>query len=435
MAFAIGSTVWATLKPFPPWPAKVVEPPKRILGERKSANQICVYFYGDKNFAFLRDKDLEDFEAMKQKYTKKPNKKISAAIEELYEPELQPEILELQHAQPAEADDAEEEQDDAQEQSEAEHKSDADEDAAPEKQTKKKEKKAKQDKKDHSDKKEKSSSSAPKQEVHKKESLSSPSATSTAARAPQHSVAPVPVTAKAMDTNGADSDDEMPKRKRKPASEGDSKKKARRSGGKQHKSAEFIADSSQESDGADAPDAEQQRQEEQRLERQRQRKEEKKKEKLLQKKMAKAQEALQPTLPDLVAQLRRALSTQATNVPGAVTVLTALAAFRVTPDMLTPDLVETLKKVRKYKDASVSQGASVVYDKWKSLFVQAPASSTDAAPPAAGATGETAVTLPAAAAPGDAHVGESAAPATASGAAPDADPVVAASVPETSTSS
>lgn len=64
-SYQIGALVWGKMKGFPPWPGQVVEPPPELKRPASKKSMQCIYFFGSKNFAWLEETSLKDYESNK----------------------------------------------------------------------------------------------------------------------------------------------------------------------------------------------------------------------------------------------------------------------------------------------------------------------------------------------------------------------------------
>ncbi|XP_014682002.1 PREDICTED: putative oxidoreductase GLYR1 homolog [Priapulus caudatus] len=53
--YNVGDIVWAKMKGFPPWPGKVVVPPKDVKKPAGKKNMTCVFFFSTENYAWIVD--------------------------------------------------------------------------------------------------------------------------------------------------------------------------------------------------------------------------------------------------------------------------------------------------------------------------------------------------------------------------------------------
>lgn len=81
--FQVGEPVWAKMKNYPPWPAKVVDPPPNIKAP-KNKKAHCVFFFGAGNFAWIPEELITPHtESVLQKFSKKKSAALQNAIDEL----------------------------------------------------------------------------------------------------------------------------------------------------------------------------------------------------------------------------------------------------------------------------------------------------------------------------------------------------------------
>lgn len=81
--FQMGDPVWAKMKNYPPWPAKIVDPPPSIKPPKNKKGH-CVYFFGAGNFAWIPDENISPHsESMLQALSKKKSPALQTAIDEI----------------------------------------------------------------------------------------------------------------------------------------------------------------------------------------------------------------------------------------------------------------------------------------------------------------------------------------------------------------
>jgi hypothetical protein len=92
MSFKDGELVWAKIKGYPYWPAKVLAktkaPPKVLKSEHRSSDLLVRFFGKPVTYGWMLAKDLQSFIGSKAD-TKSPSKKLSYAIEEAIKHERQ----------------------------------------------------------------------------------------------------------------------------------------------------------------------------------------------------------------------------------------------------------------------------------------------------------------------------------------------------------
>lgn len=74
--YQVGQLVWAKIKGYPAWPAKVADPLDKPEFKRARKRNICVQFFGAGDYSFASIEDLRPYFAFKEKLTpscKKPN--------------------------------------------------------------------------------------------------------------------------------------------------------------------------------------------------------------------------------------------------------------------------------------------------------------------------------------------------------------------------
>ncbi|ELU08923.1 hypothetical protein CAPTEDRAFT_206999, partial [Capitella teleta] len=81
--FEVGDYVWAKMKGFPAWPAKVVEPKPGMKKPPAKAKKTCVYFYGTENYAFILDELIWDYEELKDETRERAVPGFLSAVEAL----------------------------------------------------------------------------------------------------------------------------------------------------------------------------------------------------------------------------------------------------------------------------------------------------------------------------------------------------------------
>lgn len=70
--FKLGDLVWAKVKGFNYWPAKIVE--KQIKYNRKIKNSRCVNFFGSNDFAIVSEDQIKPYEEFREQYSNIPKK-------------------------------------------------------------------------------------------------------------------------------------------------------------------------------------------------------------------------------------------------------------------------------------------------------------------------------------------------------------------------
>ncbi|KAF8791059.1 cytokine-like nuclear factor N-PAC isoform X2 [Argiope bruennichi] len=84
--FSIGDLVWAKMKCFPFWPAKIVEPPTNAKSTSRKARHY-VFFFGSENYAWIQDKFIvhHSEEMLQCASSKKKSAHLIIAIEKMAE--------------------------------------------------------------------------------------------------------------------------------------------------------------------------------------------------------------------------------------------------------------------------------------------------------------------------------------------------------------
>ncbi|XP_054718050.1 uncharacterized protein LOC129227498 isoform X3 [Uloborus diversus] len=91
--FSPGDLVWAKMKGYPPWPAKIMEPPVELKSPGKAKKpQHYVFFFGSENHAWILDENISyHSEEMLSSVPKKKSSQFQVAIDTiLQESKLQP---------------------------------------------------------------------------------------------------------------------------------------------------------------------------------------------------------------------------------------------------------------------------------------------------------------------------------------------------------
>ncbi|GFT34220.1 putative oxidoreductase GLYR1 homolog [Nephila pilipes] len=84
--FEIGDLVWAKMKSYPFWPAKIVDPPTDTKSSTPKKAKHYVFFFGSKNCAWILDENIvHHSEEMLNKVTKKKSSSYIQAIDEIVE--------------------------------------------------------------------------------------------------------------------------------------------------------------------------------------------------------------------------------------------------------------------------------------------------------------------------------------------------------------
>ncbi|XP_054708880.1 cytokine-like nuclear factor N-PAC [Uloborus diversus] len=81
--FSIGDLVWAKMKGFPPWPAKITEPPVHLksLARSKKGHQCCFFFVSE-NYSWIRDDQVfKHSDSMVPKSMKRKSLQYRQAVE------------------------------------------------------------------------------------------------------------------------------------------------------------------------------------------------------------------------------------------------------------------------------------------------------------------------------------------------------------------
>lgn len=86
ISFAVGDLVWAALRGFPSWPAKIVSPPDELKRPRNQKRCHCVQFFGTHDFGWLRAQDLKPYHLFRDQLNKSSKSyRFLKAIEEIEE--------------------------------------------------------------------------------------------------------------------------------------------------------------------------------------------------------------------------------------------------------------------------------------------------------------------------------------------------------------
>ncbi|CAL1279522.1 unnamed protein product [Larinioides sclopetarius] len=85
--FEIGDLVWAKMKCFPFWPAKIVRPPTDVKHPTSKKPQHYVFFFGTENYAWIPDENIEPHsdEMLQSISNKKKSQIYKSAIEKISE--------------------------------------------------------------------------------------------------------------------------------------------------------------------------------------------------------------------------------------------------------------------------------------------------------------------------------------------------------------
>jgi hypothetical protein len=83
--YKIGDVIWAKMKGYPPWPARIAAPNETNI--RNTEAEKCksarpyhlVYFFGSNNYAWMSDETLKPYKEFEEEY-KKNNKKKTAGF-------------------------------------------------------------------------------------------------------------------------------------------------------------------------------------------------------------------------------------------------------------------------------------------------------------------------------------------------------------------
>lgn len=80
--YEIGDLVWAKMKNFSPWPARIVEPQKNMKRPVMKKPMHCVFFFGTQNYAWILEELIWPYEEYKEQYV---NKNKSTSFKEAVE--------------------------------------------------------------------------------------------------------------------------------------------------------------------------------------------------------------------------------------------------------------------------------------------------------------------------------------------------------------
>lgn len=82
LRFKKGDTVWAKMRGFPYWPGVVVDSLDKM--EVRNSAAVCVYFFGSKNYGFLKMQNLKDYKSHRNKLKKSYKRKsFQVAVKEI----------------------------------------------------------------------------------------------------------------------------------------------------------------------------------------------------------------------------------------------------------------------------------------------------------------------------------------------------------------
>ncbi|PRD18136.1 UNVERIFIED_CONTAM: glyr1, partial [Trichonephila clavipes] len=95
--FENGDLVWAKMKNYPFWPAKIVSPPTgKEMPKKKSGKKHYVFFFGTEDYAFIAYENIVPHsDEMLNKVSKKKSYSLSKAIEDIVKENKKIEIRKL----------------------------------------------------------------------------------------------------------------------------------------------------------------------------------------------------------------------------------------------------------------------------------------------------------------------------------------------------
>ncbi|KXJ28537.1 hepatoma-derived growth factor-related protein 3 [Exaiptasia diaphana] len=115
MAFKPGDLIWAKMRGYPHWPARIDLPAEN---EKIPAKKFPIFFFGTHETAVMQGRDLFEYEKYKAKYGKPSNRKFfNEALEEIIK---DPKVRYGQRGQPTEESESEESSEDEEESKEEE---------------------------------------------------------------------------------------------------------------------------------------------------------------------------------------------------------------------------------------------------------------------------------------------------------------------------
>ncbi|KAL3267155.1 hypothetical protein HHI36_011294 [Cryptolaemus montrouzieri] len=82
--FEIGDLVWAKLKGYPPWPARVVKPSPTTKKPSKK-NMRWIYFFGSENYAWIEPDQIKPYYEYKEQLSNAKYSSFKQAMEKIEE--------------------------------------------------------------------------------------------------------------------------------------------------------------------------------------------------------------------------------------------------------------------------------------------------------------------------------------------------------------